>query len=143
MALLRLWCAVAEFRSDGRLIGWDSDDVAEYADWSGDAAEFVRQLIELKWLDDLDGLLVCHNWKKWQPWAAGAEARREASRVGNAVKRARRLDAIKSGGDAAVKRARSESERAQPRQALSHDWADPENMEAFNAWLARSREVSS
>lgn len=80
LGFIYLMMFVAEAKPDGVLDGMDVDDIALAADYRGDAAEFVATLKEVKLLD-LDGeTYSIHDWEEHNPWAAGAEKRREHAR---------------------------------------------------------------
>jgi hypothetical protein len=67
----------AESKPDGELTDMDETDIALAADWTGDAAEFVDTLVAVRFLDRSAGWYQIHNWRKQQPWAAGARQRSE------------------------------------------------------------------
>ena len=48
--LVTLWINTMRHAPTGELIDWDSDDVAYYASWAGDADVFTSALIEFGWL---------------------------------------------------------------------------------------------
>lgn len=71
----------AESKPDGRLTGMDNDDVAIAAGYDGDSDEFVDVLLAIRYLElDDDDVLCIHDWEDNNPWAAGAENRKEHAR---------------------------------------------------------------
>lgn len=80
LGFIYLMMFAAEAKPDGVLDGLDVDDIALAADYRGDAEEFVATLLALK-LIDLDGeTYSIHDWAEHNPYAAGAEERREHGR---------------------------------------------------------------
>lgn len=77
--LLDLWITVAEQRPMGVLEDWDEFDIADAAGWTGNAQEFVNALLEVKWLDKLNGWYSIHRWKEHQSWVCGAPDRHETA----------------------------------------------------------------
>ena len=79
--LIDLWLTAAMDRPDGLLTDWDDIDIALAAGYDGNAAEFVKALIDTGWIDVLPGgERRLHDWDENQPWASGAQARSEAAR---------------------------------------------------------------
>lgn len=62
--LAKLWTSVLEHAADGHLVDWQDEDIADYACWEGDAADFVCALVENRWLDRDDRRTYCvvHDW---------------------------------------------------------------------------------
>ena len=84
--LLDFWIGVALHRPNGELAGWDSNDIADEADWNGDPEEFVSALIEAGFLELHGDVYYCHDWEKWQGWVCGAPARSaKASKAAKAM----------------------------------------------------------
>ena len=77
--LIDLWLTVATDCPEGILTGWDEIDVADACNWSGDPGQIVQALIESRWLEEIDGVFVIHDWCEHQGWACNANARSEAS----------------------------------------------------------------
>jgi hypothetical protein len=75
--LQRLWMFAANNNRDGNLSNRDAIDIAVAAGWDGDPEQFVRTLIDRRWIDETPEGLCLHNWEKRQPWVAGAEERSE------------------------------------------------------------------
>lgn len=81
LSLIYLWVGAAVSKPDGYLHGWDIEDIALEAEWTGKAKEFVDALTELRLLDiTADGPFKLHNWDAHQAWVIGANARSEKAR---------------------------------------------------------------
>jgi len=79
--LIDLWLTVAQNRPKGDLSGWDEDDIAIAANWSGESSDFVNALIKCKWLEvDENGTYHCHQWAENQPYATFAPERSNQAR---------------------------------------------------------------
>lgn len=78
LVCLFLWAAAN--RPDGDLSGMTAEDLELAIDWTGEPDAFVRALIEVRFLEGVDGTYRIHDWQDWNPWAAGSEDRAEASR---------------------------------------------------------------
>ena len=93
ICLVRLFCYVGKYRPEGRLEGMDVADISDAVDWSGDAEELVSTLCGAGFIEQSDdGVYIIHDWKKHNPWAAGANERSlAASKAGkaSAAKRAK------------------------------------------------------
>jgi len=84
--LLVLWQWVAQYKPNGYLYGTDEEDIEIASRWNGEKGTFVRTLVELHFLDVVDGGYSIHDWEEHNPWAANAEQRADESRLA-AVKR--------------------------------------------------------
>jgi hypothetical protein len=85
--LVNLWLGVAQNAPEGKLTGWEPEDIAHEARFDGDPQEFVAALMHPKicFLEkDFAGNFVVHDWEENNCWAAGAKRREEAAR--NAAK---------------------------------------------------------
>lgn len=80
MALISLWLWTAQNRPTGRLVGMSAEDLEIASGWAGPDGIFVITLLELRWLDDVDGVFEVHGWAEHQEWVVGAEARKEKAR---------------------------------------------------------------
>ena len=80
LAIIELWIGVASSKPSGVLTGWDEDDIALEGNYLGNSREFVQCLLELKLLDNDNGVFKIHNWVKNQPWVADSENRSEMAR---------------------------------------------------------------
>ena len=76
-----LLCKIGHLRPKGILTGYDADDIEDTAQWTGEQGEFVKALLEIGFLDEkCAGQYELHDWKRWNPWAFGAEKRRDQGR---------------------------------------------------------------
>jgi hypothetical protein len=79
--LLRLWAFCARERPDGSLLGMSDLDIAMemHVDGKVDPGDLVAYMKsdECRWIDEDHRL---HNWKKRNPWAAGAVDRSDKGR---------------------------------------------------------------
>ena len=79
--LIKLWIDAAEHRPKGILTGYAVEDIADAAEFDGDAKIFVETLVDLKFLDNNgDGTYSLHNWRNRQPWVFFSEERSENAR---------------------------------------------------------------
>lgn len=79
-ALLVFWLWTAQNRPTGILAGMEQEDVEISAGWTGEAGKLFASLLELHWIDDIDGVFQVHGWAENQPWASGQEARTQKAR---------------------------------------------------------------
>ena len=84
--LLILWQWVAQYKPNGYLYGTDEEDIEIAARWGGQKGSLVKTLVELHFLDLIEGGYSIHDWEEHNPWAANAEQRTDESRLA-AVKR--------------------------------------------------------
>lgn len=80
LCLIDLWIVAAMNKPDGILAGMDAEDIALDSGWEGDPQEFVEALIEVGFLDLVDGCYLLHDWHEHNSYAAKADMRRVASR---------------------------------------------------------------
>jgi hypothetical protein len=80
LSLIALYGFTAQNKPDGRLAGMSEEDIAIAAGWSDDPVIFISGLMECRFLDDVDGAFVIHDWAMHNGWAANAQARSEQSR---------------------------------------------------------------
>ena len=79
--LVRFWTGVAVHRPGGNLDGWDFEDWADVARWSGDPLEFARALIDCGFVDVMtDGSHKVHGWKEHNTWASEANNRSDKAK---------------------------------------------------------------
>ncbi len=60
--LTLLWLSVLQRAPHGMLDDHDAEDIAAYARWEGDADEFVTALMDVRFLDCIDGTYALHDW---------------------------------------------------------------------------------
>ena len=80
VALIDLWCTVAEQNPTGILNNYSKEDIEIDSGWAGTPGEFVNALLEIGFLEDVENGFCLHNWKKRQPWVANASERSNISR---------------------------------------------------------------
>lgn len=75
--LVLMWLTALDQCEDGRLVGFDAQDVADAAAYDGDADRFLDALMAAGWLEVApDGVLVLHDWMLYT--GHGIEARVQA-----------------------------------------------------------------
>ena len=78
--LVLFWTTVAEQIPNGRLEGWDAEDIEAAAEWDGEPGVLFSAMLSCRFIDEIDGCYVPHDWAEHQPWAVGAEERSTNSR---------------------------------------------------------------
>lgn len=79
-SLVCLFLFAGEQRWTGELHGMSAEDIEDEADWDGKPGEFVDTLVELRFLDIVDGIYVIHDWEQHNPFAATKGQRIEKGR---------------------------------------------------------------
>lgn len=74
-ALTCLWTWAGGNRHDGDLSGLTDEDIELAADWDGEEGALVNGLIEVGFLDGIQGERKLHDWAEWNPWASAKGAR--------------------------------------------------------------------
>lgn len=93
-SLMRLWFFAAQYKPDGYLLNLNNEDIEIAAKWNGKGGEFVKTLLDLKWID-FDGEFYClHDWEEHNGFVATFNERSE--RAKKAIKA--RWDKKKSDG---------------------------------------------
>jgi hypothetical protein len=80
VALLRLWCWVADNKPRGVLDGMDSEAIELASDWCGGDGFLFATLVELRLIDVVDGVASIHDWCEHNPWVYRSPERSEAAR---------------------------------------------------------------
>ena len=80
LSLIQLWTYAAKLRPDGDLDGMSEEDIELAADWLGEDGAFVAALVDVGFLECVDGRYILHDWLENNPWAGGSDARSDASR---------------------------------------------------------------
>ncbi|CDN44010.1 Primosome, DnaD subunit [Paenibacillus sp. P22] len=57
-----MWYWVFDYAKDGDLSQIEDEDIADGALWTGDPQKFMRAMIDSKWIDELEGGRVVHDW---------------------------------------------------------------------------------
>jgi uncharacterized phage protein (TIGR02220 family) len=78
--LLRLWEFTAQYKPDGNLTGMTDEDVEIAVAWEGEYGGLCAVLVELKWLDFVDGVYRVHDWQEHNPYALHAKDRSERAK---------------------------------------------------------------
>lgn len=85
--LVRLFLWASQNRADGTLSGMSVDDLELAVDWCDGEGVFISTLVDVGFLDCIDGVFVIHDWAIHNPWAASAGDRSEASKWAALCKR--------------------------------------------------------
>ena len=89
--LMDLWLTAAEERPSGEFSGWDDDDLVYAASktvpFKGSADKLKHALLDAGFADEIENILVLHNWKKHQEWVISEPSRIAKSRHANTVKK--------------------------------------------------------
>ena len=75
-----LWLWVAQNKPDGILSNLDVDDIEFVSRWRGESGAFVSALMELHWLDQVDGVYALHDWVEHNGYASSAGDRSDKAR---------------------------------------------------------------
>ncbi len=87
LAIEDIWSYCAAERPDGDLTGLTNQDIADEADYDGDADELVRVLCEeCQLIGGISGMYRIHDWEDHNPYVATGDSRSEAGKK-NAHKR--------------------------------------------------------
>lgn len=86
--LINLWIGAAISRPDGVLSGWIDEDIADEADYDGEASEFVNALLDAGWLikDKKADCYQLHDWDQHQGWVVGSTDRSNKSKIAALIK---------------------------------------------------------
>ena len=92
VALLRLWCAIAESDRDhsGDLSGWSDARIERRAGWRGPPRAFVEALGITGWMEGEELSRRIHDWAEHQRYLKHAASRREQATRAAAVRYAKR-----------------------------------------------------
>lgn len=129
-------------RPDGDLTGMSNEDIELAIDWPGDAGAFAVALVDVRFLDGVEGAYQVHDWEEHQPWAAGTEDRSDRSKWAALCRRygrayatdrmpeyAARLDAKAADPDSANSRKKSaNSSEAAPLNPAKKSTEQPETL---------------
>jgi hypothetical protein len=70
---------VAQYRPDGNLCDMTLADIEMVSEWPGEPGKFISALIEVKLIDQVNGIYSIHDWVEHNPWAASAPQRKLAA----------------------------------------------------------------
>ena len=86
LALMRLWIYAAQNKPDGRLTGITDKLIERVAKWKGESGQLLHCIVENRFIEqDEEGIWFLHDWEQHNPYAAGAEWRRERAKKANAA----------------------------------------------------------
>ena len=127
LVCLFLWAAAN--RPDGDLDGLSDEDVELAVDWSGEDGAFVEALAAVGFLDGEQGARRIHDWAEHNPWAAGADARKEKASFAALVRQHGRAQAEHMMPDYAkrLREARKQHEENERGHAGRNPPASPEH----------------
>jgi hypothetical protein len=86
VCLQRLWCFAAIYKPDGKLTGMNAKAIELACRWPGNPESLVGHLVDLGFLEVIDGVYVLHDWATHNGYVATANARSEKAK-NNANKR--------------------------------------------------------
>jgi len=79
--LVRFWSFVAQNRPDGDITGLDIDDIELACDWRGDAGSMHQALLDLCFIECIDGKMFVHDWEDYNGFACHAKERSEKAKL--------------------------------------------------------------
>ena len=108
-SLQRIWCFAAVNKPDGVLSGMSIRTIEIAAHWSGEPGALVGKLVELRFLDAIDGFFVLHDWEDHNGWVVHSQDRSERGKKGAAARWAKKNNDLppNGGNDAALRHATS------------------------------------
>ena len=125
-ALICLFLWTARNRSSGDLSGLTDEDIELAANWNGEEGKFIPALIEVGFLDGDECERRVHDWQEHNPWAAGADDRKESSKWAALCKRYGRAGAAERMPDYATRmRPACDPHETAPRSACDPDAPSP------------------
>ena len=86
LALIDLWCTVAEQNPTGVLIGYSKEDVEIDAEWKGESGLCVKNILEIGFIQETKNGFYLHNWDIRQPWVYKSDERSDKSRFSRMAK---------------------------------------------------------
>ena len=92
-SLVRLWAYVAQNKPSGELTDLSTDYIEIAADWQGEPGAFVQALVDLRFLDPIEGGYRIHDWEEHNGYASAAGMRSEKARKAAKAKWQRADDA--------------------------------------------------
>lgn len=110
LVCLFLWAA--QNRPDGVLSGMDAEAIELAVDWPGEDGAFVASLIRVGFLDNDDGEFVIHDWHEHNPWAAGADDRKQKAQFNALCKHHGREEAARRMPEYAAKHVKAKEQHA-------------------------------
>ena len=86
LSLIDLWLSTARQRPSGTLTGYNEIDIELDANWDGENGVFVKTLIELGFIDEINGTYHLHNWSDRQEWVVTSDDRSDKARFSRLAK---------------------------------------------------------
>lgn len=136
--MLCLWLYCAENRPTGSLVGMSDEDIESAAEWDKalvkryEPGRFIAAMLEVRFMDRVDGGYKLHDWEEHQPWVFGAPRRSEAARA-KARKRWDKANAAATTGDLPL----------EPQTTDSTQGADAASMQGASKQHADSMQAAS
>lgn len=84
--LIGLWLYARQHKPDGSLGVMNAEDIEIAVDWAGKPGDFVEALVQCRLLDLNGDTYELHDWEEHQPFAVGAQARRDSSRLAGMIR---------------------------------------------------------
>ena len=91
LALIRLWEHTATHRWDGVLMEYTPRMIGDVVRWAGNPRRLVNVLVDIGFLDKVDGGYLVHDWPDHNPYCTEVERR---------IDQARKAARVRWGGDA-------------------------------------------
>lgn len=93
IGLVHLWLWARQHRPSGDLSGFTVQEIEAGAGWAGEPGALFKALLEIAWIDQLNGSTRLHGWEDSQRWAINQERRSAIARA-NAEKRWDRMRGV-------------------------------------------------
>lgn len=90
--IITLWLWAAENRPGGDLSGLEEEDIAIACGFDGDPKALIEALASVKFIEEINGAYVLHDWKKHNAFCAYAELRKEKAILAAKARWDRRLN---------------------------------------------------
>lgn len=85
-SLIDFWSTVAEQNPTGILTDYSSEDIEIDAGWNGEPGDFIKNIIEIGFLDKINNGYSLHNWDIRQPWVFKSDERSDKARFSRMAK---------------------------------------------------------
>ena len=142
LVCLFLWAA--QNRPDGVLSGMDAEDIELSVDWTGDDGAFVSALMRVGFIEESEAGYAIHDWIEHNPWAAGADDRKQKAQFNALCKHYGREEAARRMPEYAEKHCKhkeqqeSSNDAAQINSATSMHVAETSSAPSLTPSLAPS-----
>lgn len=121
LVCLFLWAA--QNRSDGVFYGMGAEDIELAVDWAGEDGAFVAALVRVGFLDEENGEYSIHDWHEHNPWAAGADDRKQKAQFNALCKHHGREEASRRMPEYAAKHPKTTTQQATSIDTAANDSA--------------------